>query len=297
MAHDVFISHSAKDKPTADAVCAKLESRGVRCWMAPRDILPGMEWGEAIVQAIKRSRVMILIFSNNANQSPQIRREVERAVSKEIPIIPFRIENVLPSESLEYYLSTPHWLDALTPPMSKHLQNLVETVKLLLSRTTKGLQDDKPYTSGEAGSMFRPTHAIAETPNEAKPGELGWKGTAARQQPPPPHWQQPPASPRAPISPTPSVSVPKGSKATLALVLGVASLLLCWPAGIIAIVVGNQELKAIRNGQSPPAGQGYAKIGVALGWVALAVMVIAVIVWVAYVVLVGSSRPYSYPYR
>jgi TIR domain len=35
MAHDVFISHSHADKPAADAACAALEARGIRCWIAP----------------------------------------------------------------------------------------------------------------------------------------------------------------------------------------------------------------------------------------------------------------------
>ena len=57
MAHDVFISHSAKDKVTADAVCAMLESEGVRCWIAPRDVLPSMEWSEAIIDAMFADKV------------------------------------------------------------------------------------------------------------------------------------------------------------------------------------------------------------------------------------------------
>ena len=56
MAHDVFVSYSSKDKPTADAVCATLEGRGIRCWVARRDILPGTDWGESIIDAIEQSR-------------------------------------------------------------------------------------------------------------------------------------------------------------------------------------------------------------------------------------------------
>ena len=132
MSHDVFISYSSKDKPVADAVCATLEGTGVRCWIAPRDIVPGTEWGEAIIRALDDSRVLVLVFSANANASPQIRREVERAVHKEVPVIPMRIENVLPERSLEYFLSAPHWLDALTPPLEQHLERLTQTVKSLL---------------------------------------------------------------------------------------------------------------------------------------------------------------------
>mgnify|MGYP001553585274 CR=1 FL=1 len=121
MAHDVFISYSSKDKPAADAACAVLESRGIRCWIAPRDITPGADWGETIVEAIHSSRAFLLIFSGNANSSQQIKREVERAVNHGLPVIPMRIENVLPAKSLEYFLSTPHWLDAFTPPLQQHL--------------------------------------------------------------------------------------------------------------------------------------------------------------------------------
>jgi hypothetical protein len=132
MAHDVFVSHSSKDKPTADAVCAMLESQGIRCWVAPRDIVPGMDWGEAIVHAVKGARVMVLVFSASANDSPQIKREVERAVNKGIPVIPLRIEDVAPTASLEYFISTPHWLDAFTPPLEGHLRYLAQIIQQIL---------------------------------------------------------------------------------------------------------------------------------------------------------------------
>ncbi|MDT7769880.1 MAG: hypothetical protein QOI30_2890, partial [Mycobacterium sp.] len=128
MAHDVFISYSHHDKPQADAICATLEAKGIRCWIAPRDVIPGQEWGEAIVDAIRSSRVMVLVFSTHANDSPQIRREVQLAVSAETVLIPFRIEDVAPARSLEYFLGTPHWLDALTPPLEVHLERLAAAV-------------------------------------------------------------------------------------------------------------------------------------------------------------------------
>jgi hypothetical protein len=132
MTCDAFISYSNRDKAAADAACATLEASGIRCWIAPRDVTPGMEWGQAIIQAINGCRVLILIFSASANDSPQIRREVERAVSKGLPVIPLRIEDIAPNGSLEYFIGTVHWLDALTPPLEAHLRRLVETVKSLL---------------------------------------------------------------------------------------------------------------------------------------------------------------------
>jgi hypothetical protein len=133
MGHDVFISHSSKDKAVSDAACALLERRGFRCWMAPRDILPGQEWGEAIVAGIRGARLFVLIFSSNANFSQQVRREVERAAGHGLPIVPFRIEDVQPASSLEYFISNQHWLDALNPPMERHLDYLGDVVERLLA--------------------------------------------------------------------------------------------------------------------------------------------------------------------
>jgi hypothetical protein len=136
-AHDVFISYSSLDKPVADAVCATLEQRGVRCWIAPRDILAGTDWGEAIIRGIEGSRLMVLVFSSHANASQQIKREVERAVNKGLAIVPFRIEDVVPERSLEYFLSSPHWLDAMTPPLEHHLAVLGDTIAALLQGATQ----------------------------------------------------------------------------------------------------------------------------------------------------------------
>ena len=85
MAHDVFISHATSDKATGDSICAALEKRGVSCWIAPRNISPGKEWGESIIDAIHDCAVFILVYSSAANQSPPIKREVERAASQGIP--------------------------------------------------------------------------------------------------------------------------------------------------------------------------------------------------------------------
>lgn len=136
MAHDVFISYSSKDKPAADATCAKLEGREIRCWMAPRDIYPGADWSSSIIDAINGASAMVLVFSANANASQQIKREVERAVNKGIPVIPLRIENVAPEKSLEYFISTPHWLDAYAPPLDRHLTYLADVIRHILDGKT-----------------------------------------------------------------------------------------------------------------------------------------------------------------
>jgi hypothetical protein len=167
MSHDVFISFSAKDKAIADAVCAKLENNKIRCWIAPRDILPGVEYGQALVDGIKKSRVVVLVLSSNSNVSSQVMREIERAVSNEIPIIPLRIENITPSKSMEYYLSSVHWLDAITPPIEKHLDKLTDTVVRILGG--KISMDEEPGELPQVG----PQRMGAETTRKeaaAQPG-------------------------------------------------------------------------------------------------------------------------------
>src|SRR5438046_2860255 len=132
MPHDVFISHSSQDKPVADAVCAALEGGAIRCWIAPRDVQPGRSFAGEITRAIQRSRVMVLIFSAYSNTSEQVLREVQLAANSHLHIVQFRIEDVIPNDDLEYYLSTPHWLDALVPPLENHLERLKGSVKALL---------------------------------------------------------------------------------------------------------------------------------------------------------------------
>jgi hypothetical protein len=146
MPHDVFLSYASADKPVADAACAVLEQHGLRCWIAPRDATPGLEWSGEIIRAINECSVMVLIYSRNANTSQQVHREVERAVAKGIAIVPFRIENVPASETLEYFISTPHWLDALTPPLEQHLKYLADTVALLKNRLSGQPQSGQPQS-------------------------------------------------------------------------------------------------------------------------------------------------------
>jgi len=132
MPFDVLISYSSHDKLTADAACAALEAGNIRCWIAPRDVSPGRDYGESIIDAIENARVFVLILSSSANTSPQVKREVERAVSRGLPIIPMRIEDVVPSRALEYFISSPHWLDAFPPPRERYFAKLIESVRALL---------------------------------------------------------------------------------------------------------------------------------------------------------------------
>ena len=69
-----------------------------------------------VVEAIKSSKIMVLIFSENSNNSRQVQKEVSVAVNSEAIIIPFKIDNTSFQGSLELFLSDTHWLDAMNPP-------------------------------------------------------------------------------------------------------------------------------------------------------------------------------------
>jgi hypothetical protein len=133
MAHDVFISYSHKDKAIADAICSNLETAGVRCWIAPRDIAPGLDWPAAISNAIAASRMMVLVFSTSSNSSNDVSRELILAANNNLIIIPFKIDNIAPEPGKQYYLARTHWLDAMNPPTQAQIDKLVGYVKSFMS--------------------------------------------------------------------------------------------------------------------------------------------------------------------
>lgn len=134
MAHDVFISYSSKNKQVADAICSGLEQRKIRCWIAPRDVPPGGNYGEAIIHAISSCKVVVLVYSNAVNLSAAVMREAERAMHHAKPIIPFRLEDVPMQPGLEFFLASCHWLDAINPPLEQHILRLGDAVEGLMGR-------------------------------------------------------------------------------------------------------------------------------------------------------------------
>src|ERR1700736_2395688 len=128
MAHEVFISHAHKDKSIADAICGRLESGGLSCWIAARDISAGADWTEAIRNAMGCSRVMVLVLSENANAAPHIEREIAHAFYTRRIIIPLRLSNTLPRRDFLFYLGNVRWFDALSPPVEQHLEALTASI-------------------------------------------------------------------------------------------------------------------------------------------------------------------------
>lgn len=108
---NIFISHSSQDFSIAEKVCGFLEGNGHKCFLAPRDIRSGYEYAEEIMNGIESSELMVLLLSEKANKSPHVLREVERAVSKCIPIIVYKLEEVKLTKSMEYFLMSHQWVN------------------------------------------------------------------------------------------------------------------------------------------------------------------------------------------
>lgn len=156
MSHTVFISYSQKDKDTAGTVLNFLESAGIECWMAPRNIGSGMEWVASISQAIAESRVMVLIVSANSNLSDHVLREVLEAVNEEVVIVPLVIEDVPMSRSLNFLLGIKQLIEAWVPPIETHLMQLAADLRIII--------ESLPSDSAHPG----PTPGIDEIMDEAE---------------------------------------------------------------------------------------------------------------------------------
>jgi hypothetical protein len=124
----VFVSYASHDTEIANTVCRELESQGIRCWIAPRDVAPGALYADAIVRAINESTVLLIVLSQSAEASSHVGREVERAASKRKQIIAFRVDAANLSPQLEYFLSNSQWIDVAALGMPAALSKLADAV-------------------------------------------------------------------------------------------------------------------------------------------------------------------------
>ncbi len=163
---DLFISHSSGDAEVARELRADLETAGYTCWMAPDDMDGSDPWAEQILSAIKNSRAMLVLISDNANRSNHVSREVNLALGRKRAVLPIRIENVPPEASLEYLLSLVQRIDAFPPPISAHKDRILKRLDALLRRESErhpsvaaGAVGAAPVAATSAGDA--PTQPIA----------------------------------------------------------------------------------------------------------------------------------------
>jgi len=182
MLKQIFISHSSEDKETAQNICHLLEEQGITCWIAPRDVTPGKNFGEEVISAIENTQAMVLLLSGNSNVSTYVVKEVERAIAKKKMVIPFRIQNIEPGKALELFLAGSHWIDAWFPPLEEKVRALAATINNLLKLSEKGDSEknkDKALpqatflASQKAASPISPTQNYPEEAVHVNSSVLG----------------------------------------------------------------------------------------------------------------------------
>ncbi len=165
-ASDVFISYASPDRAVADAVCAALEQSGVACWVAPRDVMPGEFYGDAIVRAIDAATAVVLVLSEHSATSSHVLREVERASSKRHPVISLRIDTYPMPAGLEYFLNTSQWLDASGSAPDRAFPALVTAVRRIVDRGA-----DASVTAASAvARSTAPLNSLDQAPRAAAQG-------------------------------------------------------------------------------------------------------------------------------
>ena len=139
MKYDVFISYSSHDQKIVEGLCAYLEQHKIRCFVAYRDIPRGVVWARAIVEALDESRMMVVVFSENFNNSEQVDREIEIASEDKKPILTFRISDDAFKGAKKYYLKNLNWIDAFPNPEEVFgcvAENVASLLGVQLSHTT-----------------------------------------------------------------------------------------------------------------------------------------------------------------
>lgn len=146
MNYDVFISYSSKDQKIVEAMSHYLEERGVRCFVAYRDIPKGKVWASAITEAIENCRVMVVVFSKEFNMSDQVDREIELCSEEKKPILTFRIQEIEFTGAKKYYLKNLNWIDAFPNPNSS-FSSLYESVTKLIGNATPSSNKERENSS------------------------------------------------------------------------------------------------------------------------------------------------------
>jgi TolB-like protein/Flp pilus assembly protein TadD len=125
---NIFVSYASQDAAVANSIVENIEGKGLKCWIAPRDVSPGAQYADAIVRAINEAKAVVLVLSGSAVESAHVGREVERAASKRKSIIPFRLDTAALNPELEYFLSNSQWIDVPKLGMPAALAKLKEAV-------------------------------------------------------------------------------------------------------------------------------------------------------------------------
>lgn len=217
MPSPIFISHSSRDRDWAYRLINDLEKRGVPCWISSRDIEPGADYQKSIVDALEAAPAMVLLFSDHANNSKEIPREMAIASGKSKPVIPVRIEDVVPRNALEYSLTNSQFLDLFA--------NYEGTMTRLTEVLLRQIAASKLHVSGAKPSIVvdNPASTKTTTPPQTKK------------------------------NPLPEKTPPESPKSNTKIYIGVSAVALLAIAGVFTLTSQNDAPQQTQTMQSTPA--------------------------------------------
>jgi hypothetical protein len=144
--YEVFISYASANQAIAQRLVAGLEKRGLSCWIASREILPGHNYQEKIPDAIEACHAVLVLYSRAALKSSEIPKELVLARKAKKWMTLLRIEDVDLVGPFAYEFGTSQYVDMF---------NDFDTA---LNRLCHQLDD----WCGKAGDVARKTQAAAK---------------------------------------------------------------------------------------------------------------------------------------
>ena len=136
MAHDVYICYDERDLEMAKDVCESLEDNGLECWLKNRDAGVHNIVNE-IMNAIKQSKVMVLLYSKNSKSSNFVNNEVDIAFAQKRSILVYQIDDTKLEGGLEFFLRNRPWIKAYPNPEEKFDKLAEDTQKLVREQKSK----------------------------------------------------------------------------------------------------------------------------------------------------------------
>ena len=163
--HDVFICYSSKDEANARRVLAFVEERGFTCWISSRDVRPGRNYQESIVQAIEHTQLILFLFSENSNNTGEVKKELALGSSFGKPVIPLRLSPIKPNGALQYELATCQWIDGFDG-LEAALAQVITAIEEILRATAP---TEKPRPSRNPRSKPGASAARAAVTDKSAP--------------------------------------------------------------------------------------------------------------------------------
>lgn len=132
MSQDVYICYDANDQEFANKVCNVLEKNGLSCWIKSRDVGVN-DIIDEINNAIDKSRVMLLIYSEYSKDSNVVNTEVDFAFSGDMPVLIYKIDDSKFGGGFPFFIEDNQVIDAHEDVESK-FDELVSTISPLVKK-------------------------------------------------------------------------------------------------------------------------------------------------------------------